>query len=85
MATSKDNTELEALLQGGVHLTVTPANPALGVSAQQAEIAHPLKTATKINPSSLSPNPKPVTCLARWTRPVSPAGTACPGGFHLSQ
>ncbi|MGK7929411.1 MAG: MerR family transcriptional regulator [Spirulina sp.] len=30
LAIATENTELEALLQGGVQLTVTPANPALG-------------------------------------------------------
>ncbi|MBV8885516.1 MAG: MerR family transcriptional regulator [Chroococcidiopsidaceae cyanobacterium CP_BM_RX_35] len=34
LATSKDNSELEALLQGGVQLTVTPANPALAFLQQ---------------------------------------------------
>jgi len=34
LATSTDNSELEALLQGGVQLTLTPANPALAFLEQ---------------------------------------------------
>jgi len=64
LATSKDNTELEAL--GGVHLTVTPANPALAFLQQiqqRREIANPQRPLLKINPSFTLPesNPKPVT------------------------
>lgn len=68
MATSKDNTELEALLQGGVHLTVTPANPALAFLQQLQQRqgdAQPSKAALRSTPRQLNP--------AHWTRiEVSP-------------
>jgi len=58
LATSKDNTELEALLQGGVHLTVTPANPALWrfcnkFNSVKEKLPNPQDRYSKINPSSL--------------------------------
>lgn len=50
LPTSTDNSELEALLQGGVQLTVTPANPALAflqqIQQRQAGSAPPSSTAT---------------------------------------
>ena len=69
MATSKDNTELEALLQGGVHLTVTPANPALAFLQQLQQRqgdAQPSKAA-------LRSTPRQSNAPAHWTRiEVSP-------------
>lgn len=69
MATSKDNTELEALLQGGVHLTVTPANPALAFLQQLQQRqgdAQPSKAALRSTPRQLN-------APAHWTRiEVSP-------------
>ena len=69
MATSKDNTELEALLQGGVQLTVTPANPALAFLQQLQQRqgdALPSKAALKSTPRQSS-------APAHWTRiEVSP-------------
>lgn len=80
LATSKDNTELEALLQGGVHLTVTPANPALAflqqIQQRQGETAQSSKTTAPKStpvPRSLSPTPSQSPAPARWTRlEVSP-------------
>ena len=50
LPTSTDNSELEALLQGGVQLTVTPANPALAflqqIQQRQSGSAPPSSTAT---------------------------------------
>jgi len=63
-------------LQGGVHLTVTPANPALAFlqQIQQRQGAQSQTATPKSTPVSLPrSNPKPVTALARWTRlEVSP-------------
>jgi len=61
-------------LQGGVHLTVTPANPALAflqqIQQRQGEIAQSSKTYSKNQPqfhAPLSPTPSQ-SALARWTR-----------------
>ena len=76
LATSTDNSELEALLQGGVQLTVTPANPALAFlqQIQQHRLSGsppPSSTATprttvaqsQANPAQ-SQSPEPT----QWTR-----------------
>ena len=55
LATSKDNTELESLLQGGVQLALTTANPALGFLQQIKER------------QSLPISPTPATALAKST------------------
>ncbi len=74
LATSKTNEELEALLQGGVQLTVTPANPALAFlqQVQQRQIAlaksslHvPPAAATPASSPPGSPSPSP---SSQWTR-----------------
>ena len=62
---TKDNSELEALLQGGIKLTVTAANPALGflkeIKKRQPN-PHKPKVATKKSPPNF-----PTTYL-KWTR-----------------
>ncbi len=75
LATSTDNSELEALLQGGVQLTLTPANPALAFlqQIQQRSLSGdpPSNTATPktsialslANPAQ-SQSPEP----SQWTR-----------------
>lgn len=76
LATSKDNAELEALLQGGVQLTVTPANPALAflqqIQQRQSVSAQPPRDAAPDLPqavqrsTSLDKNPSPTP--AHWAR-----------------
>jgi len=69
LARSKQNSELEALLQGGVQLTVAPANPALAF-LQQIQQRQP-GTAPKaaIAPPSQSPQPPPpAPTTTQWTR-----------------
>jgi DNA-binding transcriptional MerR regulator len=76
LATSTNNEELEALLQGGVQLTITPANPALAflqqIQQRQCQSgATPSNTATpktsiahtQANPAQ-SQSPEP----SQWTR-----------------
>ncbi|MGB3691515.1 MAG: MerR family transcriptional regulator [Spirulinaceae cyanobacterium] len=62
---TKDNSDLEALLQGGIQLTVTAANPALGF-LQEIKQRQPLsktpKVATKKSPSGFG------TTDLKWTR-----------------
>ena len=65
-AKSKDNTELEALLQGGVQLTLTTANPALAF-LEQIQNRQSLPKITSILPSTTPPTAKPSTSW-RWTR-----------------
>jgi DNA-binding transcriptional MerR regulator len=63
LAIAKTNGELEALLQGGVQLTVTPANPALAFLQQVQQ----RQTAATPSPPSSPPTP---------STPVSPAPTS---------
>jgi DNA-binding transcriptional MerR regulator len=71
LARSKNNLELEALLQGGVQLTVAPVNPAL-TFLQQIQHRQP-ETARSISPSASPPapsapvSPQPSTAT-HWTR-----------------
>lgn len=73
LATARDNAELEALLQGGVQLTVTPANPALTflqqIQQRQAGTAHPV---TAVRPAtvlhSVSPDLNQSSAPSRWAR-----------------
>jgi DNA-binding transcriptional MerR regulator len=66
LARSKNNSDLEALLQGGVQLTAAPANPALAflqqVQQRQADTVRSLaKSSPKGSPSAASsPAPLPV-------------------------
>lgn len=70
LARSKQNSELEALLQGGVQLTVTPANPALAflqqIQQRQPEAA---RSAPVILPSPPVPAPSsPPPATTQWVR-----------------
>jgi DNA-binding transcriptional MerR regulator len=65
-AKSKDNTELEALLQGGIQLTLTTANPALAF-LEQIQNRQSLPQITPMPSSSTPAKTKLSTCL-RWTR-----------------
>lgn len=72
LATSKENTELEALLQGGIQLTVTTANPAL-VFLQQIQKRQSMPTPSAASPGTISPPPvQPPTnsnpSTTSWTR-----------------
>jgi DNA-binding transcriptional MerR regulator len=57
---SKDNAELESLLQGGVKLTVQAANPALAFLEQVQKRASPLPI-----PATLAPTPQPTSPFSR--------------------
>ncbi|MDX2099155.1 MAG: MerR family transcriptional regulator [Leptolyngbyaceae cyanobacterium bins.59] len=83
LAISKTNQELEELLQGGVQLTVTPANPALAflqqVQQRQTSLSKPPPSVPAVLPIPVSPVPSPSPPLepstsaqpfisAKWTR-----------------
>jgi DNA-binding transcriptional MerR regulator len=74
LATARDNAELEALLEGGVQLTITPANPALAflqqIQQRQAGAVQSSKAATRPAAAqpSLSPASKQSATPSRWTR-----------------
>ncbi len=75
LATSTDNSELEALLQGGVQLTLTPANPALAFlqQIQQRRLSGdpPSNTATPKTSIALSlanPAQNQSPAPSQWTR-----------------
>lgn len=76
LATSTNNKELEALLQGGVQLTLTPANPALAFlqQIQQRQIveAQPPATAAAYLPQAAFPEASPALAkspsVSQWTR-----------------
>ncbi len=72
-ARSKTNSDLEALLQGGVQLTVTPANPALAFLQQVQK--RQSNTVPTVTPSPLPPAPAPSLsstsadpAATQWTR-----------------
>jgi hypothetical protein len=76
LALSTTNQELEELLQGGVQLTITPANPALAFlqQVQQRQIA-PAQSPPRLPPSASPPiSPVPAAPLdtpshrSQWTR-----------------
>jgi len=78
LAILKSDQELEALLQGGVQLTVTPANPALAFLQQvkQRQLA-PAKDPPALPPamsnpvlplSAAPPSPSPPAHPSQWTR-----------------
>lgn len=76
LARSKENSELEALLQGGVQLTIAPANPALAF-LEQIQKRHPdtvqrtVKRSKPLsqNPPASSPSPSPpASTSSHWTR-----------------
>ena len=65
LATIKSDLELEALLQGGVQLTVAPANPALAY-LQQIQQRQSVPTPTPIsNQAKSAPSQSPTS---EWTR-----------------
>ena len=82
LAIAKTNQELEELLQGGVQLTITPANPALAFlqQVQQRQIASakppaslPASSRSAATGSAPSPLPKsspsaPPPAASEWTR-----------------
>lgn len=72
LARSKTNAELEALLQGGVHLTLAPSNPALAFLQQiqqrpttQASSPPPAPPAVPAHPSQL---PSSLPTASHWVR-----------------
>lgn len=75
LAISRDNAELESLLQGGVQLTVTPANPALAflqqIQQRQAGSGPPSSAATPM-PSTAQCSANPLhsrsSAPSHWTR-----------------
>lgn len=75
LAISKTNAELEELLQGGVQLTVTPANPALAFlqQVQQRKIA-PASSSPRLSPPAVPPISPAAPSLgdastpSQWTR-----------------
>lgn len=74
LATAKNNAELEALLQGGVQLTVTSANPALAfLQAIQKRQSHPnsppISSAPLVPPAAPPvPSSPPTSIPSQWTR-----------------
>lgn len=76
LARSKNNSELEALLQGGVQLTVAPANLALAflqqIQQRQPSVARPVSQSPP--PAPLEPpvppasSPPPSAPTTQWTR-----------------
>lgn len=75
LARSKDNSELEALLQGGMQLTVTPANPALAflqhVQQRRATPARPLASSPLPPAPSAPPPSQPSSApppASQWVR-----------------
>ena len=74
-ARSKSDSDLEALLQGGVQLTVTPANPALAFLQQiQQRQSHGTRSTAKSPPVPSAPAPAspppsfPVNPSSQWIR-----------------
>lgn len=77
LAISKTNQELEELLQGGVQLTIAPANPALAflqqVQQRQASPAQSPPSSPSAIPVPVAPSPAPPPSLeapssSQWTR-----------------
>ena len=67
LARSKPNSDLEALLQGGVQLTVAPANPALAF-LQTIQQRQPEIVARSQALGSVATPPSPVPATNEWTR-----------------
>ncbi|MGL5058400.1 MAG: hypothetical protein ACRC62_00360 [Microcoleus sp.] len=70
IATSKDNVELQALLQGSVQLTVTSANPALAFLQQiqqRQSVPNPPPKLPATQPQPL-PHPHPTSTPLQWVR-----------------
>jgi len=68
LATSKRNDELEALLQGGVQLEVTIANPALAFLHQIQERESKGSSSHTINRARSRPVPAPELETSQWNR-----------------
>lgn len=77
LAIAKTNQELEELLQGGVQLTIAPANPALAflqqVQQRQASPAQSPPAPPSAAPVPVAPSPVPPPALeapssSQWTR-----------------
>jgi DNA-binding transcriptional MerR regulator len=68
LATSKRNDELEALLQGGVQLEITIANPALAFLHQIQERESKGSSSHTINRGVPQPTVAPPTETTQWTR-----------------
>ncbi|NEP63067.1 MAG: MerR family transcriptional regulator [Symploca sp. SIO2G7] len=72
LATSKDNTELEALLQGGVQLALTAANPALGflqqIKERQSLPISPAPTTAPAKSTHAETVAYPQAATSNWTR-----------------
>jgi DNA-binding transcriptional MerR regulator len=68
LATSKDNVELEALLQGGVQLTVTSANPALAFLQQIQQRQSVPNLPPKLPATKPLPQPYPTSTPFQWVR-----------------
>lgn len=70
LARSKSNLDLEALLQGGVQLTVAPANPALAFLQQiQNRSASPPQARPQAAPAPEAPaSPTQTAPSTQWTR-----------------
>jgi DNA-binding transcriptional MerR regulator len=71
LARSKTNSDLEALLQGGVQLTVAPANPALAflqqVQQRQPKVARSASQQPLPEPPA-SPSPSQASPPTQWIR-----------------
>lgn len=63
---SQSNTELEALLQGGVQISVTPANPALGFLQDIQKRGKQVQKSPLV--STPIPSPSPTPTPQRWLR-----------------
>lgn len=74
LATAKNNAELEALLQGGVQLTVTTANPALTFlqeiqQRQSHRTSPPISSTENVPPAAPAvPNSPPTSISSQWMR-----------------
>lgn len=75
LARSKSNSELEALLQGGVQLTIAPANPALAflqqVQKRQPEVAQSIPKAqppSKLSSPAPAQLPLDTSSATQWIR-----------------
>jgi DNA-binding transcriptional MerR regulator len=70
LARSKPNSDLEALLQGGVQLTLTPANPALAFLQQIQQRQPGMARQAPPSPPVPSPpsEPSPHPAATQWTR-----------------
>ncbi len=74
LATAKNNAELEALLQGGVQLTVTTANPALTFlqeiqQRQSHRTSPPISSTENVPPAAPAvPNSPSTSISSQWMR-----------------